>query len=250
MNLFIVEYSLIVLIGLALGSFTTALIYRVPRREKWWGDQRSACPNCEHVFGILDLIPVFSWLFSAGRCRYCACAISRRYPATEFGVVTTALIAYLVLGFSSTLMFVLLALPFLTALLVIDFEKMILPDQLVFIVLVIGLCRLVALYPFEEALFYVLAGCVYGALSWGLGYVLGKILRKDALGFGDVKFFCVAGVWLGMEVLPYFLILSGAMAVFLALVWRSVFKAEIFPFGPALILSLYILLLFQSSLIA
>ncbi|HEY0905710.1 MAG TPA: prepilin peptidase [Methylophilus sp.] len=82
-------------LGLCLGSFTTALVYRIPRKLNWTTD-RSRCPNCKHALGPLDLVPVFSWLFLGRKCRYCKTPIPARYPLIEisFGMVF-ALIALL-----------------------------------------------------------------------------------------------------------------------------------------------------------
>ena len=74
-----------------------------------------------------------------------------------------------------------------------------------------------------------------------------KILKKDALGFGDVKFFAAAGIWLGIFQLPAFMMLSGALGILFAIAWKIVKKEDVFPFGPALILGFFALLFFDGS---
>ncbi len=84
------------IIGLILGSFSSAISYRVQRGESWIVSSgssqqdadgkkaaRSRCPTCHHVLGVLDLIPVFSWVFLGGKCRYCRTSIPARYPLAE-----------------------------------------------------------------------------------------------------------------------------------------------------------------------
>ncbi len=71
--------------GLCLGSFMTALVYRLPRGLNWTTD-RSRCPSCGHALGVPDLVPVFSWLALRGRCRHCRTPIPARYPLIELGV--------------------------------------------------------------------------------------------------------------------------------------------------------------------
>jgi prepilin signal peptidase PulO-like enzyme (type II secretory pathway) len=84
------------IIGLILGSFSSAVSYRVQKGESWivsarssiqdMGRKRAArsqCPTCHHVLGVLDLIPVFSWVFLRGKCRYCRTSIPARYPMAE-----------------------------------------------------------------------------------------------------------------------------------------------------------------------
>lgn len=80
-----VRAGLFFCLGACLGSFITALMHRLPRRLNWTTD-RSRCPECGHVLGIVDLVPILSWVFLRGRCRYCATRISKRYPLIEIAL--------------------------------------------------------------------------------------------------------------------------------------------------------------------
>ncbi len=238
-----------------LGSFTSALIYRIPRK-KGWGAVRSACPSCKKKLGVLDLIPLFSWLLSLGKCRYCKSRISYIYPAIEVICAILSLGVFLVFGFTIEALFLIGALPFLASLFIIDFKHFILPNQLVFIVLVIGLIRLfyfsvndVFNSPSELFIPYIVGAFLYALTPYVLGVMLSTILKKDSLGMGDVKFFFVAGVWLGLAELSNFMMLSGGLAIAFALIWRAVKREEIFPFGPALIVSFYSLLLLRGIIL-
>ena len=73
------------------------------------------------------------------------------------------------------------------------------------------------------------------------------ILKRDSLGFGDVKFFIMAGLWLGLSYLPYFLMLSGVFGVLFGFAWQYIKKEKLFPFGPALILSFVFILCIKNS---
>src|SRR5262245_47438651 len=127
--MFFLEVLTILILGLALGSFATALVYRVPRGIAWAFKGRpaftSACPDCKAQLKPLDLIPVFSWFYSKGKCRHCSERISLDYPVAEIGTLCAALLVYMTLGFTPKAFFVLAALPFLAALLVIDLRQMI-----------------------------------------------------------------------------------------------------------------------------
>lgn len=251
--MFYIEIFTVICLGLVLGSFATALIYRVPKKLPW-GAERSACPKCKTNLGALDLIPVLSWCLSGGKCRHCSNKISPRYPLTEIVSGVLCVLVYLVFGLNIYALFLMASVPFLIALCVIDLKHMILPNQLVFILMGIGCARLLYLFSldgnFQAAdllTIYIAGAFAFGFLPWFLGFVLTKILKKNSLGFGDVKFFIVSGLWLGINALPYFMILSGTLAIVFALGWRMVFKQEVFPFGPALIVSFYSLLLLQGS---
>lgn len=264
------EVCIITFMALVLGSFSSALIYRVPMGLSWFrtaqtakpdyklekqscNGRRSQCTSCGHVLGWRDLIPVLSWLFMHGRCRYCKAPVSSVYPAAELATLLGCLGVYIVFDLTMYSLAYFALIPFLVALLFIDLKHMILPNQLVAIAAGFGIVRILVLifYAWESVsdvfVQYFGAALGFGGFAWALGFLMEKILKKEALGFGDVKFFAMAGLWLGGAVLPYFLILSGALGIGIALLWRVVYKEEVFPFGPALILAFYILLLIEGS---
>lgn len=80
MNLFF--YTLIFMIGTLFGSFYTLAVYRIPKKQDIT-HTHSYCPNCNHKLGFLDLIPIISYLFLKGRCRYCKEKIRLRYLILE-----------------------------------------------------------------------------------------------------------------------------------------------------------------------
>lgn len=75
-------YIIIFAMGITFGSFFTLAVYRIPKGEDIT-HTHSYCPNCEHKLGILDLIPVFSYIFLGGKCRYCKNKIRPRYLILE-----------------------------------------------------------------------------------------------------------------------------------------------------------------------
>lgn len=244
----IMEICVVILIGLIGGSFSSALIHRVPLKLNWVSE-RSACPHCGHDLGVFDLVPVLSWVVSGGKCRYCRAEIPVRYPLLECFSALICLGIYAVFGFSIESFICMAAVPFLISLFMIDLEHFILPNQLVLAVFILGAVRLgYATFLGVSAIPYITGATCFALLSWLIGFCMEKILKKEALGFGDVKFFCVAGLWLGIEALPYFLMSAGVLGVIVALVWQKIKKTALFPFGPALIASFYILLLYQGSI--
>lgn len=73
---------IIYIIGVLLGSFFTLAIYRIPRKQDII-HTRSYCPKCNHKLNFLDLIPVLSYIFLKGKCRYCHEKIGSRYIVIE-----------------------------------------------------------------------------------------------------------------------------------------------------------------------
>lgn len=257
-----IAFSAVIFVGLVFGSFATALIYRVPRNISWWSVNsrtqdavRSACTHCGEKLKPVDLIPLFSWLFNAGKCRYCRAPISLTYPLAELMSCAAVIGVYAVYGLSYEALFIMAVIPFLVALFFIDIETMRLPDQLVLISGLIGLFYVAFLLysaPSIDEMKTVLSMkatgfFVYGALIWGLGKITSFVLKKPSLGFGDVKFYLVAGLWLGIDFIPVYMILCGICGIVFGLFYTRIYKIKFFPFGPAIILSLYICLILQGA---
>lgn len=80
MNVFL--YVMLFIMGTFFGSFFTLAVYRIPL-GKDITHERSFCPNCNHKLGVLDLIPVWSYLFLKGKCRYCGEKVRIRYLLLE-----------------------------------------------------------------------------------------------------------------------------------------------------------------------
>ena len=74
---------LIFVIGTLFGSFYTLAVYRIPKRQDIT-HTHSYCPKCNHKLGFLDLIPILSYIFLGGKCRYCKQKIRPRYFILEF----------------------------------------------------------------------------------------------------------------------------------------------------------------------
>lgn len=260
--MYLLGFALPVILGLCFGSFATAMIARIPAGESWIGStskpERSACPHCNHKLGVFDLVPLFSWLFLRGKCRYCRHPIGISYPLIELATMLLCVAFWFGssgwLGGSGSvyesagIMLLMIASPFIVAMLVIDLKHMILPNDLQIILYLIGL----VFVWFERSGMSgighaLLSSLIYGGLAWALAVGGRFFLKRDALGMGDVKFFAVAGLWLGVMALPAFLMLGGVMGVVFGLIWKYVVKQERFPFGPALIVAFLLLLLLQSS---
>ena len=241
-----------ILIGLCFGSFATAMVWRIPRGQSWIATrgkmEHSACPSCGHRLGFFDLIPIVSWAVLKGRCRYCQAAIGWHYPSIELLTVLLCVFINCAMGITLPSLILMLAIPFLVALIAIDLEYMILPNQLNFILWALGIGYVSVIGGIGALSQALIASLIYAVLSYVTGWVVGKALKKEAMGFGDVKFFAVAGLWLGITVLPAFLFLSGVAGIVIGLFWKIIWKKEHFPFGPALIVSFFLCIIFLQQI--
>lgn len=223
--------------GLCFGSFATMASYRLVVRKSLMN--RSFCPKCKHKLGVLDLFPVFSYIFQRGKCRYCKAHISMRYPLIE---LSTALLFVLVgYEYGDDLITVFLLCSFVVCMVIMtvtDLEHYVILDEIQFAFAIIGIFYA---YYYEYTLAQVLLMPLFMLIiALGLKHGCLLFLKKDGLGYGDVKFFAVAGLYLNVELVSSFLLLSGLMGIVLALIWRVLGRGELFPFGPALALSLFL----------
>jgi leader peptidase (prepilin peptidase)/N-methyltransferase len=227
----------VLVVGLCFGSFITMASWRLPR-EQDLVVKPSYCPNCDTKLGFRDLWPVLSWAIHKTRCRHCAKPISPRYPMTEIVTAGIFLLIYSQLGITPPGIILMLFAVALMVMIVVDIEHYIIPDSIHVVLLPLGLLyHLVNSTPWEE----VAGGFAMGA---GIGLLLHhgyRVIRgKEGLGFGDVKFLAVAGLWLGYAPIVPFLFLSGVLGVVTGLIWRALGKGPIFPFGPSLAISLFL----------
>ncbi len=101
-----IELTIAIFLGMLLGSFSTAVVYRTRHNQSWiWNNKRddkarSFCPACGHTLGIKSLVPVFSWLFQKGRCCYCQAKIPSEYILIELTLIIVCLGIYALLGFT------------------------------------------------------------------------------------------------------------------------------------------------------
>jgi leader peptidase (prepilin peptidase)/N-methyltransferase len=239
------DYGLVVLLGLLLGSFTTCLVYRLPRDIPLWdrpGKAKAAaqdtrysyCPHCNHRLHWYDLLPVLTYVFQMGRCRYCKAPISKLYPVIEISTVLYCLINFMIIQeWNAVTVLLMLSAPVIVGLFYIDTLWRILPDKLNLVLAALGLVW-VAFTPLPLGR-AVLASLLLAGSFWLLRAAFWRLRQVEAMGLGDVKFVAAAGLWLGVAPLSVFLFLAGFGGMLFALVYRLVTREKLFPFGPALI---------------
>ena len=191
-------------LGALVGSFTNVLIYRLPRKENI-AFPPSHCPHCDHRLGVLDLFPIFSWLYLRGKCRYCAKPIKARYPIVE--LITAIAYTAIAYRFDPVLEPLLtVGYWFLFTILLagsaIDFETFELPDELTIPAIAVGLGIAALLGAFPAALEGALIGAGLIAAISGYG---SWVLRRFAeprhpalpLGYLNIHLAALVGVWFG-----------------------------------------------------
>ncbi len=266
----------LILLGLCMGSFVNALVWRIHKQSKEKKESgrknqekhsnkysilhgRSMCTSCKHQLSIQDLIPVLSWLSLGGKCRYCKKPISWQYPAVELATAILFVASYIfwpkglegleVLSFALWLV----ALVGLIALLVYDLRWMLLPNRIVFpLAWIAGASAFLSILPTPSLnqLLSVFGGVLVGG---GIFYIIFQVSDGKWIGGGDVKLGFVLGLLLaspGQAFLMIFLASLGGTAFVLPLMLlKKISPKTRIPFGPFLIISTVITQLFGAEII-
>jgi leader peptidase (prepilin peptidase)/N-methyltransferase len=196
-------------VGAAVGSFLNVVVARVPAGESVV-HPRSRCPACRTPIAWYDNLPVLSWLLLRGRCRSCRSHISFRYPLVEILGGAAALVAVSRHGLSLAALAEFAFAASLLALSFIDLDTWLLPHVITVPLLLAGLGLSAVALTAAPSFLSSVGGAAAGWLSFAAISVLGeKVLKKEALGFGDVWLLGGIGAWLGLgALLPVVLLAS------------------------------------------
>ncbi|NLJ69872.1 MAG: prepilin peptidase [Clostridiaceae bacterium] len=238
------------LLGITMGSFLNCVAMRVLSGEPI-ARGRSHCMSCGHKLGVLDLIPLFSWLFLRGKCRYCGSKISARYPLSELvlGIVYVVILAKYDLTLKTLELVVLYSI--LLCVTLCDLDKHIIPDRFI----VVGIINRIIFILLSGNILEELKLSVIGAFSVSLpllilSLILDKILKKDTMGGGDIKLFFMAGMYFAWPVNLLVLFMSAIIGILFGILAKSKKNEENqIPFGPAISVGYFLGMLVGSELI-
>ena len=248
------------LCGMCMGSFLNCMAWRMMNGESVLRG-RSHCTSCNHVLGMRDLIPVFSWIASKGRCRYCGSPVSARYPATE--VFCGLLYVSVLLRYGLTLEAIqyILFVSVLFVLALTDLEAYIIPNATIVAALVI---RVVYIVVGGALGLHDLGSVAVESLIGGFGVavpvlvlalIMDRVLGKESLGGGDVKLFFVAGTYFGLARSLFLVIVACVLGIVSGLVSAShdssrkgiddsdtddSISTHLIPFGPSIALACWV----------
>jgi len=233
------------LCGTVMGSALNCLAYRIVHEQKWSGG-RSACPHCGHVLGVMDLVPVLSFLLLKGRCRYCGEKLARRYVLAEafLGICYVTLVLRFGLTLEALSAVVLCSCLFSLSL--VDLDIQIIPDR--FLVIPAAL-RLVQLALEGRLLSGLIPALAFGGGLLILSLIMDKVLKKESMGGGDIKLMAVLGLYFTVPQCLLLLILACVSGIVIASVLMKIKDDTPFPFGPALSLAAYATLLFGEPIV-
>lgn len=269
-NIFVVIFSLMI------GSFLNVVVYRLPKmmHNGWYLECRefladeiknepakeiehtslskpdSTCPKCGHKIRFYENIPVISWLFLKGKCSQCKNSISFRYPLVEAATALLSLVIAHKFGVSIETLLLLVLTWALISLTLIDFDHMLLPDQIVMPLLWFGLLANIneIFVPLDDAVI----GAAVGYMSLFSVFWLFKLFTgKEGMGHGDFKLFALFGAWIGWQLLPILILMAsvvGAIVGILLMLFNNHQREQAIPFGPYLAIAGWVTILWGEGI--
>ncbi|MBL6816101.1 MAG: prepilin peptidase [Pseudomonadales bacterium] len=271
-------------LGLLVGSFLNVVVYRFPiMLQRDWKQQcceyleiedpkpaeesdplawetftlakpDSHCPNCGHKIKPWENIPVISYLALGGKCSGCKTRISLRYPSVEF---TNGILSGLVAATFGPTWLSLALLLFtwgLVALALIDFDHQLLPDDITYPMLWLGLAVNAFDLGMGVSIYDAVLGAVFGYLSLWVFYWAFKLLTgKEGMGYGDFKLLAALGAWMGWQSLLPIIILSSLVGAIFGIVSIMIMgrdRSAPMPFGPFLAGAGFIMLIWGQQISA
>lgn len=264
---------ILVILGLAMGSFANALVWRlfmqhvadtpkVRAQDYSILRGRSMCPVCKHKLSALDLVPVLSYLALKGRCRYCHVKISPQYPAAELVMALVFVLSYLFwpVPFTSPGQWLLFgswlaASVGLLALAIYDARWMILPNHLIYPTLTlaaIGRVGYIIFYsPQSGADSFAWLGAL--AVASGIFWFLFRASNGRLIGYGDVRLGLIIGTLVATPAkalgVIFFASLAGLIVALPRIIAGTKNIGSKLPFGPFLIAATAFIMLFGQPLI-
>jgi leader peptidase (prepilin peptidase)/N-methyltransferase len=253
-----------VLLGLLVGSFLNVCIDRLPAQQSLLAPP-SHCSSCGRRLAVTDLVPVFSYLFLRGRCRYCGAVLPKRMMVVEAG--TGLLFGFLFwhYGLSLELALAMVYASLFIVLSVIDLDHQLILNAIVYpavpaflaLSLLVAPSRMLAVggAAFAAPSFLPQAGIAQAAIGAGIGlvfFVLVIVVSRGGMGWGDAKLAALIGAITGYLVpLAIFLaIISGGLIAVFLLVFKLKKRKEGIPFGPYLAIGAMVTVLWGNAIAA
>ncbi|GKX64836.1 prepilin peptidase [Inconstantimicrobium mannanitabidum] len=241
------EFFLIFVIGIVIGSFLNVCIYRIPNEESI-AYPPSHCGNCNSQLKPLDLIPIFSYIFLRGRCRYCKLKISIQYPIIELlnGVVYVLL--YLKLGLTIEFVKLCVLVSLLIVIGIIDYKTKFVYRNTVIFGMVMGVIFIsISSIMYKQNFYNYLLGAIIG-----FGVIFLIVILTRGMGEGDIEIALICGLFLGVQniIVTLFLafVIGGIVGIIILLLKLKGKKEEI-AFGPYLAIGALIAMLFGNKII-
>ncbi len=253
MDLFVGIFFFI--LGTIVGSFLNVCIVRMPEEHSVILPP-SHCPHCKKLIFWYDNIPLLSYLFLRGKCRFCGEKISFQYFFVELVTGLTFMGFYAYFGLIPLLLPYLVFVSGLIVATFVDIHHRIIPDEISVGGMVLGIV-LSFLFPqmqgsssHLQALVLSLLGAFIGGGAIYLIGILGDFLfRKESMGGGDVKLLAMIGAFLGWQNALLTFFIAPFFGAIIGIIIKIRTKESLIPYGPFLALAAVISLFLGQDII-
>ena len=239
-------YILSGLLGLCVGSFLNVVIYRLPRQMSL-AFPGSHCTVCDYQLKWYDNIPVLSYLMLGGRCRKCREPISVRYTVVELANMALWLLSVALFWQENPVYAVVCAIvcSVLICIFFIDLEHMLIFNRFVILLAFAGMITMFHdgyTRPQDHIIGALVGGGVFAALYFGAIWAL----KREALGFADVKLAAAAGLLLGWQKLILAVLIGSVVGSIVLVILnraKNQDRTTEYPFGPFIVGGMLVALL-------
>ena len=231
-----VIYAFIFILGACFGSFLNVVIYRVPKKMSVIRPA-SHCFSCKKRIPLRDNVPILGYFLLGGKCRNCNAEFPSRYAFVELITAILSVTLYVIYGLKAEFFIHLVLTYLLVAITFVDIDHLIIPNGFVLfglLLLFMGLALHWISIDWQEA---ASGAFIFAGFLFGIGLLGQFILKKESIGFGDVKLGLVLGGFLGVEYSILALYLSFAISaifIFIMVGGKLMEKNAKIPFGPYL----------------
>ena len=237
-------HILVFFIGASVGSFLIVVADWLPLKKSLIYPP-SSCPSCEHKLAVLDLIPIFSYIWLSGQCKYCKATIPIRILIVELASGLLFILMYVNYGLSWDFLRVVLYCFLFIVLIVIDMEHKIIPNKLIYPAAIITIVISIFFKP----------GIISSLIGGGVGFIIlliPALIYKGGMGGGDIKLATLVGLMTGFPVILitiFVMAISGGIVAITLLLMGLKKRKDAIPLGPFLCLAGMIALFWGSDII-
>ncbi|OOM73389.1 type 4 prepilin-like protein leader peptide-processing enzyme [Clostridium puniceum] len=241
------DYIIVVILGLVVGSFLNVCIYRIPREESIIYPP-SHCGSCNRKLKSLDLFPIFSYVFLKGKCRYCKEKISIRYPLIESLNGILYLIIYLKFGLTILSLKYCILASILIVIGIIDLKTQFVYTSTTIFAGFIGMIFIIAQALSDKT---ISIDFIFGGLI-GFG-IIGLIVSiTHGMGEGDIEIAAFCGLFLGVKLILlnlFIAIIFGGITGIIVLLLKLKGARDKIAFGPFIGIGTIVSMLYGNELI-